>query len=226
MRKRAFLVAAVGLVAVVVAGGLVASNMGFKANYPLDNTGTNGSASGTQTLGLPYNAQTNITNAEELINDINTVAGGSVVSSVSRFVQSTDQLESYTGFSGTNFAITPSEGYIVVVSGAVNYIVVGSHNPTLALDLDPTGINGSASGTTLWSYPYHSTAASAEDVINEINTHAGASVVSSISRFVRTTDQLESYTGFSGVNFPMSPGESYYIVVSGAGASAWVPDHY
>jgi alpha-glucuronidase len=200
--------------------------MGFKNNYPLDPALTNGSLTGTQTLALPFNAQTNITNAEELINDINTVAGSSVVSTVSRLVKSTDALETYTGFSGDNFAITPGEGYLVTVSGAVNYIIVGSHNPTLGLDLDPLGINSSASGTSLFAYPYHSTAGNAEDLINEINAHAGASVVSSISRFVRTTDSLESYTGFSGVNFGLSPGEAYFITVSGAGAGAWVPDHF
>lgn len=35
MRNRVFLVAAVGLAAVLVAGGLFASNMGFKLNFLL-----------------------------------------------------------------------------------------------------------------------------------------------------------------------------------------------
>lgn len=226
MRKRAFLVAAVGLVAVLVAGGLVASNMGFKNNYPLDAAGINGSATGTQSISLPYNQQTNINTAEDLINDIETVAGDpSAVSAVSRYLSASDSLEGYTGFSGTNFSIVPGEGYLVTVNSSVNYIIVGSHAPQLPINLDGPGVNGSATGTTLWSYPYHSTAANAEDLINEINTAAGASVVGAVSRYLAGSDSLEGYTGFSGTNFTLVPGESYFISVT-ASVGNWFPNHY
>ena len=61
MRKRSILVAAVGLVAVVVAGGLFASNMGFKLNYTLVADQDVNSRSGANTLSLPYNPQTDLT---------------------------------------------------------------------------------------------------------------------------------------------------------------------
>jgi len=224
MRKRAFVVAVVGLAAVLVAGGLVASNMGFKANYALVEAG-GASLTGTNSLALPYNQQTNLVDAESLIADINADAGAAVVASISRFVKTTDSLEFYTGFSGANFSLTPGEGYLVTVSGPVNYIIVGSHNPSLGINLDSTGTNGSLTGSQLWSYPYHAVAASAEDLINEINAHAGGSVVASVSRFVRTTDGLEFYTGFSGVNFSLAPGEAYNIVVT-ADVTNYVPLHF
>jgi len=224
MNKRAFVVAALGLAAVLVAGGLVASNMGFKANYLMDGPGANGSASGTNLLGLPYNQQTSIVTAEDLINDINTDAGASVVASVARKIRTTDLPEFYTGFSGVNFSITPGEGYTVVVTSSVNYIIVGSHDPSLITQLDGPGDNGSASGTQEWSYPYHSTSATAEDLINEINAAAGASVVASVTRKIRTTDLPEFYTGFSGVNFSLTVGEAYTIVVTNG--VAFVPSHF
>ncbi len=119
MRKRAFVVAAVGLAAVLVAGGLVASNMGFKANYAMDSPGVNGSLSGTQSLGLPYNQQTNILTAADLIADIDADAGSPVVASVARHVRTTDNPEFYTGFSGVNFGLVPGEAYSLSMTGDV-----------------------------------------------------------------------------------------------------------
>jgi len=225
MRKKAFVVAVLGIAAVLVAGGLVASNMGFKANFAMNGPTGGVSLSGTQNLALPYNQQTNIVTAEDLINDIIADAlGVDVVESVSRHVRQTDLPEAYTGFSGTNFTITPGEGYTVVLNASVNYIIVGSHSPTLALILDGPGDNGSLSGTQRVSIPYHAVAANAEDLIIEINAAAGVSVVESVSRHVRATDLPEAYTGFSGTNFPLTVGDSYTIVVS-AGVS-FIPSHY
>ena len=76
MKKRILWVSAAGLVAALVAGGLFASNMGFKLNYLLNGPAVGVSASGTAPVGLPYHQQTNIILASDLINDINTVAGG------------------------------------------------------------------------------------------------------------------------------------------------------
>mgnify|MGYP003574354675 FL=1 len=224
MRKKTLIVGVLGL-ALLAGGVLVASNMGFKLSYLLDAPGNNGSATGTTTIALPYYQQTNLHNAEDLINDINAVAGSPVVASVARFVKSTDGLEAYTGFSGVNFLLVQGEGYFVTVSQTVNYIVVGSHNPSLVINLEgPGGARASASGTNLWSYPYHSTKGFAEDLIAEIDGAAGSSVVDSVARFVRTNDGLEAYTGFSGVNFPLQAGEAYFITVSSD--VSFLPAHY
>ena len=224
MRKKTLIVGALAI-ALLAGGVLVASNMGFKLNYLLDGPGGNGSASGTSTVALPYYQQTNLNNAEDLINDINAVAGTPVVASVARFVKSTDGLEAYTGFSGVNFLLVQGEGYFVTVNATVNYIVVGSHNPSLVINLEgPGGARASASGTNLWSYPYHSTKGFAEDLIAEIDGAAGSSVVDSVARFVRTNDGLEAYTGFSGVNFPLQAGEAYFITVNAD--VSFLPAHY
>jgi hypothetical protein len=226
MRKKAFVVAAVGVAALVVAGGLVASNMGFKNNYQLDSAGQNGSASGAQTIALPYFQQTNIVTAEDLITDIE-LTPGAVVDSVSRVVRTTDLKSAYVnGFGGDNFAITPGEGYIVVMSTGGAYIIVGSHNPSLGINLDSPGVNGSNSGTQLWAMPYHFTGAVALDLIADIEAVSGPGTVDSVARQVRTTDALSAYvSGFGGDNFALVPGEAYTIVMSGPAVN-WIPSHY
>jgi hypothetical protein len=227
MTKRVFAVAAVGVAAVLVAGGLVASNMGFKANYHLDALGSNGSVAGAQTLALPYNQQSGLNVAQDLINDINTDAGGSVVDSVSRVIRATDLKETYSLTSGgTNFALTPSEGYIVVVTASADYIMVGSHNPALPINLDSAGTNGSNSGTQLWSMPYHFTGTTASDLINEIEGHGSPGDVANVSNLVRTSTAPQTYSLVTGgVNFPLVPGEAYVIVVLND-VTGWIPAHF
>ena len=226
MNKRRFAVVAVAAIAMLVAGGIYASNMGFKLNYPLETAGTNGSSSGTNTIGLPYNQQTNLVAASDVRADINATAGSSAVISISKFVKGTDLLLTYTGSSSaTDFPIVPGEGYRVQVNTDVNYIVVGSHNPSLSVNLDTVGTNGSASGTNDFSFPYHGTAVRAADIRDEINAQAGGSAVISISRFVRTTDLLETYTGSSdATNFLVAPGRSYRIQVNQN--VGYTPSHY
>jgi len=229
MSKRSYAVVAVGAVALLVAGGLFASNMGFKLNYGLDNAGTNGSASGTQSLALPYNQQTSLVKASDLRNDVNATVPGSFVQ-VSRFIKQTDGLLTYAGQAtdvANDFTLTPGEGYRLVVSLPVNYIIVGSHDPGLVINLDAVGTNGSATGTNDFAYPYHSTASTVAQLFDEIKAQGGPGSIVQISRFVRTTDGLQTYAGQPtdvANNYNLTPGESYRIVV--ATDIAYVPSHY
>jgi hypothetical protein len=224
MRIKTVAVVALGVAALLVAGGLFASNMGFKLNYPLDAPGTNGSLSGTNSLALPFNQQTNLVDAEDLIGDINLSAGSSVVSQVARFVRTSDSTEFYTGAVGTNFPLASGEGYLVKVTGNVNYIVVGSHNPSLGISFDAPGSNGSLSGTNSFAFPYHGTASTAEGLIADVNASAGSPVVTQVARFVKSTDSTEFYTGSIGTNFSLTPGEFYYVKVSAD--VTYAPSHY
>lgn len=223
MRNRAFLVTAVAVAAMLVAGGLFASNMGFKLNYQLQGPG-GGSLSGTSTVSLPYNAQTNLNNALDLIQDINAAAGASVVVAVSQFVKTNDGLNSYDGVAGTAFALVPGQGYRVAVNASVNYIIVGSHDPGLVIGFDGPGTNGSLSGTNSYAYPYHATSANASDLIAEINAAAGAGVVVAVSQFVKSNDGLNSYDGVAGTAFALVPGESYRVTVNSD--VSFVPSHF
>ena len=206
MRKRALWLSAVGVVAMLVAGGIFASNMGFKLNYSM--------GTGTNSLGLPYNPQTNIVDAESLIDDIEAANPGSV-SSVSRFDSAANGLVTYTGSAGTNFPVTKGEGYLAALESDIQYIIVGSHDPGLVINF--------VTGTQIWSYPYHSTLTNAEGLIDEIELVNP--VISSVSRFDTASNGLITYTGSAGTNFPLSPGEAYHIA-SEAPVTGYVPSHY
>ena len=60
-KRRVVAISVVALAALIMAGGLVASNMGFKLAYELvaGDAGVT-SASGQNSLGLPYNRQVGI----------------------------------------------------------------------------------------------------------------------------------------------------------------------
>jgi hypothetical protein len=119
MKKKTFVLAMIVAVALVMAaGGLFASNMGFKLNYQMLQAGT-GSAAGDNTLSLPYNRQSGISMASNLKTDI-----GSGCYSISRFDPTTGGIPTpYTGLkgSGPDFAINPGEGYFVNMSSSSTY---------------------------------------------------------------------------------------------------------
>lgn len=226
MSKRSFMVVAAGVAALLVAGGLYASNMGFKLNYPLDSTGVNGSRSGFQALALPYNQQTSLQKASDIRTDVNATIGGSFVS-LSKYLKDADALLTYTGASfATDFDLVPGEGYIIQVGAPVNYIIVGSHNPGLVVNLDAAGTNGSQNGFQLWAFPYHGTASLSSELRTEINaSSASGNAVVSISKYLRNSDAYQTYTGASfATDFALVPGEAYLIQMGEN--VAYVPSHY
>lgn len=220
MRKKTAVVVAIGVAALLMAGGLYASNMGFKLNYLLRGTST--SASGTNTVGLPFFRQVGLDDAKQLIDDIEQ-GNTALVTNVQRFDPVTDSFTVYSGASGTPFALTAGEGYFVQLGTAnVQYIVVGSHDPGQTLSFLGTG--SSASGSNLYSYPYHSTAADAKQLIDDIE-QGNTAAVTNVQRFDPITDSYAVYSGASGTPFPLTPGEAYKVQI-GASNVVYVPAHY
>jgi hypothetical protein len=226
MRKRTFAVAALVVAAVLVAGGLYASNMGFKLNYVLfgKGAGTPASSTGVNTIALPYfNA---FPTAKPLIDDLNLADGNADIdfAGVGRYDQATDSISNYSGQSGTDFALNPGEGYFAQVNiantgASLNYIIVGSHDPGLVISFDTTG-----TGVNAFAYPYHSTAANALQLINEVNAVVPGSVVS-LQRWDQGTDSMASYTGLTGTAFALIPGNAYFVQVD-LPVPNYVPSHY
>jgi len=243
MNKRGFAVLTVAAVALLVAGGLFASNMGFKLNLALDSPAFNGSATGLQDVALPFNQQTSLVSAIDIRADINATVPGAF-KDVSRFVKQTDLLVTYAGLSSfpavgnTDFNLVPGEGIRIKVQAPVNYIIVGSHDPGLVVTLDAPGSNGSATGLQDYAYPYHSTAADAIQLRDEINAQAGnPNAVKDIAVFVRSNDSLVTYAGLSNfpavgnTNFPLTPGTAYRVKIrpvneGGVASVPYVPSHY
>ena len=220
MNKKVFVVVVGVAMACVMASGLIASNMGFKLNYPLAAVGA-GSNSGTNVIALPFNRQSGIDTANALMNDM-VLAN---VANVQRFLESTDGLETYTGRKGTpaaDFPLVAGEGYFVRMNAPIDYIVVGSHDPSLSISLDGPGA-GSNSGTNFFSAPYHTTSTTALDLMNDI----GFASVQNIQRFLEATDGLETYTGRKGTpapNFNLVPGEAYFIRMGST--VSYTPSHF
>jgi len=231
MRKRALLVSAVALIAVLVAGGLFASNMGFKLNYSMERsaaaTADGASRTGLQWVALPYNQQTNLINANDLILDI---GGTSIIAQVAQYVRSGDIPAAYTGLTGSAFTLTPGDAYYIGLQATAlpspySYIVVGSHNPGLGINMLAQSVGVSRTGQNLWSYPYHSTAANAKQIIDELNAFGGAGTVNAIARYGQSGDIPVAYTGLTGTAFSMLPGDGYLVQVN-ANVTGWVPSHY
>jgi len=221
MSKRTFVgVMVVALAVVVMAGGLLASNMGFKLNYPLNQVTAGVSKSGTVTLALPDNRQTGLNTAKNLMDDI----GLANIASVQKFLKSTDGLQTYTGRkgSGADYGMVAGEGLFVKMNTTTNYIVVGSDNPTLAYTLNAVLAGTSKSGTNFFAYNYHQTAATAKGLMDDV----GLANVASVQKFLKSTDGLQTYTGRkgSGADYALTPGEAYFVKMNTT--VNYTPSHY
>jgi hypothetical protein len=206
-------IVAVGVV-VVLGGGLMASNMGFKLNKSLVAAG-GGSLSGTQMLGLPYNRQVGIDNASDLFADM---GGSPTVQSISKFTTINDGLTAYT-VGLADFPLEAGAGYLVKMGSNSNYIVVGSHDPSAVIQLEAAGA-ASLSGTNLFTPPYHATASTASELFAELGN---APTVQSISKFTTSNDGLTAYT-VGLADFDLNPGESYLIKMGST--VPYSPSHY
>jgi hypothetical protein len=222
MKKRILVAVALGAV-VLVAGGLMASNMGFKLAYQLDNLGIN-AVTGFNTLALPYNQQTSLVTASDLAGDINASAAGTPIVSINRLVRASDTLATYPP---QDFALAPGDGLLVALNAngglPVNYVVVGSHAPGLVIPLLGQLNPASNSGTNLFSYPYHAVAGTASALEAEIELLQAGSVTS-ISAFVRSNDTLQTYPP---ADFALQPGKAYFIGLAPTALDiAYVPAHF
>ena len=201
--------------AVVLTGGLMASNMGFKLNYSLQATQGGVSNSGFQSIGLPYNQQVGLLTAGDLLADI--TAGGATAASLQKFNILSDQNDPYPGPAG-NFPLVAAEGYLVGMLTTGPYIIVGSHDPALAVSLQAAAVGISNSGFQRYTHPYHGTASTAGEFLGEIAPEGA-----SIQKFNILSDQNDPYPGPAG-NFALVPGESYLVGV--LGNKTFTPAHY
>ena len=197
--------------AVVLTGGLMASNMGFKLNRSLLAGTDPGSNSGTQTIALPYNRQVGIDTASALFSDI----GG--VQNIQGYDTQTDSFTFYT-FGSPDFALVAGQGYFVKMGQNKNYIVVGSHDPSAVIQLESAG-PASNSGTNLYAPPYHGTASDATALFQEL----GGANVQNIQAYDTATDSFVFYS-FGASNFNINPGEAYFVKMGTT--LAYSPSHY
>jgi hypothetical protein len=215
-KRRLTILLMVTLAVVLVAGGLMASNMGFKLNYVLK-AGDGGvvSNSGTQSLGLPYNRQVGIDTARDLFEDA--VASGVIVQNIQQFDRLTDQNTPYFG-GEPDFNLAAGEGLLFKVGNNTDYVIVGSHDPSLSILLQKGASGVSLSGTQRYAHPYHGVSAKASELFAEL-----APAVQNIQQFDIKTDQNTPYFG-GEPDFDLVPGESYLVKVGLD--KTFTPEHY
>ena len=87
----------------------------------------------------------------------------------------------------------------------------------------PGGNGTSQDGTNSYNYPYHSVAATANDLRLEI----GAPANGGISKLIRDNNSVQVYTGMgTGLNFNLVPGASYRVRITGASNVSFIPNHF
>jgi len=206
-RRRVIALVVIAVASVVVAGGLFASNMGFKLNYPLKaEDGGATSQTGRQCLGLPFNRQVGIDTAQDLLADTGAFR-------IEEFDPATDSNASYGGSGEPDFDLDTGSGWLVRVTSDSNYIAVGSHDPAFEMLFDAD----SQTGRTRYSPPYHGVAADAAALLAEIGAFR-------IEEFDPATDSNASYGGSGEPNFPIEPGNCYLVRVTSD--INYIPAHY
>ena len=206
----------VAIVAVLIlAGGIVAPNMGFRIVHALKAAdGGVTSLSGVNTLGLPYTRKPGLATVANLWDDL--IDQGVDVLEIRRHDPVTDQMIVYTD-GGADFPLEPGIGYMVQVGSNTDYVLMGSHSPGTVLNLQGPG-PGSLSGTNFIVMPYHSKAKTASDLFKEI----GSPPVQNIQRYFPSVDLYGAYSAGS-FDFPLLPGEAYRVTVSSS--IEYVPAH-
>jgi hypothetical protein len=192
----------------------MSSNMGFKISIPLYTTGVG--HSGANWVSLPfYNSYTtasvafaDIPNCGELDLYDDSVDGYRVYDGVFN----TDDFPIATGGTQVN-----GNALLVKVTADGNWVVVGSHAPSLAVNLYTT--MAGHSGANWQSIPYHTNKASASTLFAEITNCAELDLYD---------DSVDGYRVYDGVfntdDFPITAGKAVLIKVSAN--TAWTPAHY
>lgn len=212
----------IALAVALTAGGLMASNMGFKLNYTLSAAQVGVSNSGTSTLALPDFRQSGLNTAKNLMDDI----GFANVQNIQKFLESNDGLQVYTGRKtggGADFALTTGEALFVKMQTTVNYIAVGSDDPSVSYALNAASVGTSNSGTNFFAYNYHQTAGTAKALMDDI----GFANVQNVQKFLKANDGLQVYTGRKtggGADFALVPGEGYFVKMQTT--VNYTPSHY
>jgi hypothetical protein len=146
-------------------------------------------------------------------NDINTSISGTAT--VYNWNGTVWQRYAGGGIGQVNFTITPGVGYQVLPATSGNWIVVGSHNPGLALSF-------TASSTAFVSVPYHTTATTAQLLRNEIDAAIGSTAT--LYNWNGTVWQRYAGGGIGQVNFNITAGTAVQVLPAAGGS--WTPAHY
>jgi len=224
MRKSAFM--ALGVV--LVAGSALASNTGFKLNYPLTFAASKTNWVSFPTFYFP-NGNVSVTQQNSLdvchdMNDFQATPGK--VASVTRW-------QTLAGTALGQPCVSPKAIYNIVAGEAyslapvaANIVVniVGSNNDAFAPNKGGVAVyplQQVAGGSNLnWvSVPYHATADNSFDLCQQWNTQTG-NKIGSVQKWISTNDTALGQPCVSPKNiYNLVPGEGYAVVPTTTGVS-------
>jgi hypothetical protein len=237
-RKSHVAVALVGITAMVLlAGGLaVASNTGFKLNKSLAPAlpAPGNAQAGNNWLSIPYfNPYGNFGNFCTQVGLVSSGLGAKATAVVVDPVTGVTSAPVQCGTPGaTALAITPGRGIRVrntptaTVGTPTSIIIVGSHDPSLAITVSKSGPG--TTGDFWFAVPYHTTAANAGDLCL-------SSGFSSSGLSKATITRLDAVTGVTAAPVQCgTPGATSFILTLGEaikvrepnGPLTFVPAHF
>ena len=230
---------AVAIFAILISGSMVlGSNMGFKFNMPIIQR-TAGVEQGKNHVALPY--ITPYPDRQCLCDQLG-LPGGAQLSEFNAVLGNEDSFfcGALAGGCGTGSLasdfLTPGKALFIRTTVAVGSgIVVGAHDVALSIRLECLTLTP-PQGDNWISPPYHTTAAVAQDICDEV---AGNANGGKIENFDATFGDVGTYFCGTGVgNFAVNPGDGLNIVLDnsatgvscaaggGAGFEDWTPSHF
>lgn len=218
-RASRFAVACFGVALLVLAGGLLASNMGFKIHYQLYGP-PSAQQESLNWVALPYTPKPGMTTVRDLFEEIPDALR------IDRHVTSNDTFQVYSFGGGVlppnGWDLIPGEALIVRVASDQQIKLVGSHDPSVVVHLYGRDGPSSSLGENYIAPPYHTTAQTARELFAEI----GGSIIQ-IER-LRPDHTFDLYNLGGGTLPPdgwnLVPGEGYKVKL--AEDEVWFPTHY
>ena len=226
MKKSAF----VALGAMLVAGSALASNTGFKLNYPL---GYNATGSNQNWVSFPLfyfpNGNVSVTqqNSVNVCADLNDFQTGTPkVTQLVKWVTATSQplVQFCATTSKAAYNITPGEAYSAVPPGpGIVVNIVGSNNDAFAPNKGGTttypltyAVPGSNQNWV--SVPYHVVADNSVELCGMFQAQTG-SKISQVVKWVTVQSQplVQFCATVSKAAYNVTPGEAYSVVPTAAG---------
>jgi len=227
MKKSAF----VALGAMLVTGSALASNTGFKLNYPLAFSagGSNQNWVSFPSFYFPNGnlsvSQQNAFDACADLNDFQTPP--TKVNQLVKWVSTTSQpLVQFCTSGKSAYNLTAGEAYAAVPPGpGIVVNIVGSNNDAFApnkggtttypLSFLPTG----SSNQNWVSVPYHTTADNAFDLCSQFQAQTGNKISQVVKWVTLTSQPLVQFCSSGKSAYNVTPGEGYSVVPSAAGLS-------
>jgi hypothetical protein len=198
--------------AMVVTGGLVASNMGFKLNKTLLAQAAGVSKTGRTCIGLPFNKQVGIVTANDLLSDIPNAV------ELQAYNPQNDGGIPYPAGPGSDFPLPLYEGYLVQVTADTQYIIVGSDDPAASVPFVATLAGVSKTGRKRYAHPYHAVNTTASSILAEIPNAV------EVQGYNPVNDGGIPYPAGPGSDFNVLPGDCLTVQVIANGSLT--PLHY